>query len=293
MNIRMERHAVLGACLFASNDVAEIGIPLDYGLRIGYFAFHGGSNVFFEQPADMADLSTPQGWRLRGGHRLWLVPESEKTSYPDNAPVKWQAEDGRITVVQPEDPWLKVVKRMTVVFGEGAEAEIIHSVENVGSEALRCALWGVSSMAPGGTQRLRFEQRTGGYDPWHHVSMWDYTSLGDPRAAYNLHGSTLRHRPLEQRYKIGVGHPLSPVEYENGGVTFSLGWAVDPDAEYPDGGVSYETFMCRHMVELETLSPLVTLSPGERREHRETWTLRKKEVNDEGQYCSGGACASL
>ena len=124
MNIRMERHAVLGACLFTSNDVAEIGIPLDYGLRIGYFAFHGGSNVFFEQPADMADLSTPQGWRLRGGHRLWLAPESEKTYYPDNAPVKWQAEDGRITVVQPEDPCYEQVRGMVKILNFIQEAQV-------------------------------------------------------------------------------------------------------------------------------------------------------------------------
>lgn len=276
MNTRIERHAVLGECLFADNGVVEIGIPLGCGIRIGFFAFCGGRNVFFEQPADMTDLTTPQGWRLRGGHRLWLAPESEKVYYPDNAPVEWQAEDGRITIVQREDPWLRVVKRVAVAFGEGTKVEVIHSVENADDQDMRCALWGVSSMAPGGTQRLRFEQREGGYDPWHHISMWDYTDLGDPRAEYALEGITLRHRPLEQRYKIGVGHPLGPVEYENDGVVFSLGWDVDPGAEYPDGGVSYETFMCRHMVELETLSPLAVLRPGERREHRETWELRQR-----------------
>ena len=58
-------------------------VPLSYGIRIGHFALCGGENVFYEQPKDMTELTTPEGWRLRGGHRFWVAPESEKTYCPD------------------------------------------------------------------------------------------------------------------------------------------------------------------------------------------------------------------
>ena len=274
MNTRIARHPVLGECLYADNGVAEVGIPQEYGLRIGRFALCSGPNVFYEQPADADYLTTPEGWRVRGGHRLWLAPESERCYYPDNDPVEWRVEGNHILGVQREDPRLGVRKHMILTFGEGARIEVLHRVENTRNEALRCALWGISSMAPGGVQRLRLPLRSGGYNPLHHLSLWDYTSLGDPRAEYALDGIILRHRPLEERYKIGVGHPLGAVEYENDGGTFALEYPVNPELEYPDGGVSYETFMCRHMVEMETLSPLKIIPPGGSMEHRETWTLR-------------------
>lgn len=272
---RVVRDPEFGECLFADNGAVEIAIPLSYGIRVARLALCGGENLFFAQPADMVDLTTPEGWRVRGGHRLWLAPESERVYYPDNEPVEWEAVDGGVRVTQPEDPWLRVRKRMTLRFGAGAQLRVVHSVENAGDSTLRCALWGISSMASGGVQRISLPRRSGGYDPLHHLSLWDYTSLSDPRATYELDGITLRHAPLEQRYKIGVGHPLGAVEYENAGVCFSLESELRPGTQYPDGGVSYETFMCRHMVEMETLSPLGAIAPGERMEHHEVWTLRK------------------
>ena len=83
----------------------------------------------------------------------------------------------------------------------------------------------------------------------------------------------LSHAQVEEKYKIGVGHPFGKVRYENRGVTFSLDYLIEEDERYPDGDVSYETFMCKHMVELETLSPLLKIAPGESAEHCEVWEL--------------------
>jgi hypothetical protein len=107
--------------------------------------------------------------------------------------------------------------------------------------------------------------------------MWDYTSLGDPRAQYRRDGIHLTHRPLEEKYKIGVGHPLGPVTYENNGVTFVKKFPVDTTKEYPDGNVSYEAFFSKYMTEMESLSPLHTLQPGQWMEHQETLTLLHRE----------------
>ncbi|MGB9809934.1 MAG: hypothetical protein ACPLSA_07860, partial [Caldanaerobacter sp.] len=44
-------------------------------------------------------------------------------------------------------------------------------------------------------------------------------------------------------------------------------------ATYPDFGVSFETYTNDWMLEIETLSPLTKLKPGETVEHVEEWEL--------------------
>lgn len=271
----IKEHPIFGKSLFVDNGCVEIGIPLGYGIRIGHFSLCGEKNVFFEQPNDMTDLTTPEGWRVRGGHRIWLAPESEKVYYPDNASIRYELLDNGVEIFQQEDPWLRVKKSMRIEFLGGAEVKVVNRVENTGDAALSCSVWAISSMAPGGVEDITFALRDDGYDHWHRISMWDYTSLGDDRAEYRRDGIRLTHRPVEQKYKIGVGHPYGPVHYTNNGITFVKEFDVRPELEYPDANVSFETFMCKHMVEIESLSPLAAIAPGASLEHTEVWCLLK------------------
>ena len=97
--------------------------------------------------------------------------------------------------------------------------------------------------------------------------------MGDERATYEKEQIVIRHLPIDKRYKIGVGHPAGPVRYVNRGVAFEKSYELKQDVVYPDGDVSFETFFCRHMAEVESLSPLCTVAPGESVEHQETWKL--------------------
>lgn len=275
MNTSIKNHAIYGKCLFADNGVIEVGIPLDFGLRVGHFSFAGEKNVFFEQPNDMEKFTTDKGWRIRGGHRLWIAPESPLTYCPDNEPISYTVSDDTVTLVQKEDPWLHIIKTFTLKF-DGARLEIVHRIENLSEDELECSLWAISVMAAGGTEYIDLERRDGGMDHWHRISTWDYTSLGDPRATYTRDEIKIRHLPVDERYKIGVGHPFGPVRYENDGVVFKKYFAVEKDKIYPDANVSYETFFSQYMVEMESLSPLGRIGKGERMEHSEVWELLRK-----------------
>lgn len=271
----IREHPIYGRCLFADNGIVAVGIPLDFGLRIGHFSFCGGQNVFFEQPVDMTDLTTPEGWRLRGGHRLWVAPEGKETYYPDNAPIYYEICGDSILLSQQEDPWLRVKKSIRLCFGSDASVQIEHCIENTGTQEQTCSLWAVSAMAPGGVQHIPLKTYDGGTMPRHWISLWSYTDLGDHRAKYSRDEILLTHEPIEKRYKIGVGRPNGPVRYENKGVAFEKESFISEGDIYPDRDVSYETFMCKHMVELESLSPLVTIPAGQKRYHREVWCLTK------------------
>ncbi len=268
-------HPVYGNCLFADNGVLEIGIPLEFGLRIGHFSFCGEDNVFFEQPENMQDYTTDEGWKIRGGHRLWLAPESEKDYYPDNDPITYRIENDTVILTQKEDPLWQVIKEIHLTFKDDC-LHVLHRITNTGQAPLTCALWAITSVAAGGTETICFERRDDGMDPWHRICMWDYTNLGDPRATYTRDHIVIRHLPMDDRFKIGIGHPYGPVRYENGNTVFIKSFPVIPNKIYPDDNVSYETFCSRHMMELESLSTLETVLPGKSKEHQEIWKLIHK-----------------
>lgn len=269
-------HDRFGRSLFADNGVVELIIPLEYGIRIAHFSFIGEDNVFFEQPADMKELCTDDGWRIRGGHRLWLAPEGDDIYAPDNDPIAYRIEGEEIVLTQKTDVRLGVEKSIRVSFGEGAKVHLTHVIVNNNSQNITRSLWSVSVMAPGGVEYIPLGEPRVSPSHWCRISWWYHTSLGDERATYERERIVIKHLPIDDRYKIGVGNPAGPVRYVNRGVVFEKSYDFKEGATYPDGDVSYETFFCRHMAEVESLSPLYTIAPGERAEHRETWTLYRE-----------------
>ena len=102
MKTYTKEHGVLGRLLLAESGRITVGVALDYGIRIPYLSYDGSENLFFEQPSDMKELSTEAGWRVRGGHRLWIAPESEKVYYPDNEPICYEIIENGIEIRQKE-----------------------------------------------------------------------------------------------------------------------------------------------------------------------------------------------
>ena len=270
-------HPAFGRSLYVDNGVVELVIPLTYGIRIGHFSFIGEENVFYEQPSDMKELTTEDGWRLRGGQRLWLAPEDMDTYCPDNEPITYDIQGGEILLTQPIDARLGVIKSVCISFGEDATVHLTHRIVNCNSHAITRALWPISVMAPGGTEHIPLGRYESGFRPTHRISCWHYTCLGDERATYEDEQIIIQQLPIERCYKIGVGHPAGPVQYQNKGIVFEKSYELIKDAVYPDGDVSYETYFCRQMAELEILSPLYTVAPGESAEHQETWKLYRAD----------------
>lgn len=253
----------------------KIGIPLEFGLRISYLSYQDSENLFFVQPTDMTDMSLPNGWRVRGGHRLWTAPESEKHYYPDNQPISYEIVDDVVILSQQEDPWLKIEKSIEISFPTSNTVKVVHKVKNTDTVSHTFSPWGVSSMAGGGIQYIPLPQRQGGYNPLLRYSTWDYACLGDERVDYSLEQIKISHKPTGKKFKMGLGHPDGPVKYVNRGVVFEKTYDIFKDKLYPDGNVSFETFMCDHAVEVETLSPLQEVEPGQTASHTELWRLTK------------------
>lgn len=266
-----------GECLFVTNSKVEIIAACGFGIRILSYALCDGGNVFFEQPEDMAELTTETGWRIYGGHRLWISPESERDYYPDNQLVKIEVAENEVDISQGTDPWLGIKKEISLRFSDDAEVEVTHKITNDSRQTQELSLWAISCMAAGGTQKIRLPQGPVPWGPRLGITAWDYTNLGDPRVTYHNDCIELRQCKGKRKYKIGLSDSGARYEYRNRGIVFAKTAARIPGKQYPDGGMCYETFICDHMLEMETLSPVYRLAGGNTATHCEKWNIWKEE----------------
>lgn len=261
-----------GKCILLYNESYELIIPLEFGIRIIHFSKRNGKNLFFVQPNSMKDLTTEDGWRIYGGHRMWIAPEGNWCYTPDNQPIEYTLTDEGIILVQSEDERAKVIKTLHVQFTNN-NVIITHEIQNTDIQPIDVSIWAITSMTPEGIQTIPFAPPFRIYNPNRHISLWDYTQLSDPRAKYLSDRIILSHKPLPEKYKIGINASDGNITYEVPFGTFQLNFDVFENAVYPDGGSNYETFMCCHMTELESLSPIQHILPNERISHIEKWSI--------------------
>jgi hypothetical protein len=73
--------------------------------------------------------------------------------------------------------------------------------------------------------------------------------------------------------KIGYFNRAGWVAYEKNGTVFRKEFAVAADKPHADFGCNVEVYVCDDFIELETLSPLREIAPGQTVEHDETWKV--------------------
>src|SRR5205085_174367 len=93
----------------------DLVVTADVGPRIIRCGWQTGPNLFVEIPAH-AGLTGGDTWRMYGGHRFWIAPESVPRTYlPDNAPLEvTPAPDGSgLHLLQPVEAATGLQKDLT------------------------------------------------------------------------------------------------------------------------------------------------------------------------------------
>jgi hypothetical protein len=103
--------------------------------------------------------------------------------------------------------------------------------------------------------------------------LWPYTDLSDPRWHFGRSVFTLRQSEGFSPTKIGLPHRDRWIAYVVGDSAFLKTFEFVEGEAYPDGGCNFETFTNSEMLEIESLSPLRTLAPGEEITHTEHWSV--------------------
>ncbi|MDB6152996.1 MAG: hypothetical protein JWL90_1449 [Chthoniobacteraceae bacterium] len=269
-------------CAQLSNAHAELLVTLDVGPRILSYKTPGGRNVLNALPESLG-TSGESEFVVRGGHRLWVSPEDARSYAPDNGPVKFeQKESGSIFVENaPAAPW-QVRKAMTISLSPGSSAvRIEHRLTNEGAEPITVSAWALTVMAPGGLEVIPQpplgEHGKGApgreFLPTRVIVPWSFTDLSDERWKIGRRFITLRAEPGRPATKLGLLHSEGWAGYILPGALFIKTFVSVPDAVYPDFGCNFETFTKDTFLEMETLSPLRRLEPGQSVDHVENWHL--------------------
>lgn len=286
VKIEEREFAPFGKCLSLSNSCAELLVSLDFGPRILSYRLLDGENVLgpdiegklvTEDPSLEEYYGEGTVWRNRGGHRLWVSPEAmPQTYYPDNDPVAYeQTEQGVIFTppAQRKNNWQYAV---TVSMAEdSSQVSVTQRVINLG-ETRKAGVWSISVMDKGGFEVIPQPDRPTGLLENRVFAVWPYSDMADPRVCWGTNYITLKQEPSASGpFKIGVNNEHGWAAYFNKGCCFVKRFTHQMGAEYPDGGMSFETYTCPDFIEIESLSPYYTLKTGEWMEHTEHWELKK------------------
>jgi hypothetical protein len=271
-----------------ADERAEVLVTLDVGPRILSYRLHDGPNVLKVFDDQLGTTGEP-GWVGRGGHRLWTSPEDLTRTYaPDNGPVE-VAEVAAGAKVGTYDAAHGVRKEMEITLDAG-RVRVLHRITNTAAAPATLAAWGLTVLAPGGVEFLPLPPKrphpgapenassADDYAPNQSLVLWPFTDLADPRWRFGSWFITLRQDPTATGpTKIGMMNRLGWAAYQVDGCLFLKLLPYLEGATYPDRGCNFETFTNADMLEMETLSPLVTLRPGEAVEHVEAWRLFRLE----------------
>lgn len=272
ITIQERVHPEFGKCIAFSNPYIELWVTVDIGPRVIRLSIPGGENMFAELP-DMEDEIC--GWKIWGGHRLWTSPEAMPRTYElDNDPVDYEILEDGIIVRNDIDPISGMSKEIEVILQEDSGiVEVTHRVTNRNAWPIELAAWAITVCAPGGKVVFPRNSDDTGYLANQLMAIWPYAKLNDPRFWQGAQYFTLSHDAESGPFKVGLDNKEGWAAYFNHDCAFIKQFIVEEDAKYPDGGMTFETYTNQRFTEVETLSPLTTLRPGETVEHFEMWEL--------------------
>jgi hypothetical protein len=273
--IRDVEHAGLAAIELIARS-QRLVIVHAVGPRIAWFGAVGRGNLLFW---DAPQRHRRGDWQLRGGHRLWITrpgaDESEETYAPDNLACRVRRLRDGCVVTAPLDP--SRLERSMVIRRRGPTWVVEHRLRNAGDMLWSGGAWALTCTRPDRATRYRIPLDGG-------APTWDVVTLVIPRRWAGGHTSRLADRqlvltddalevrPSGAEAKRMLSAPRGRLEMIDPARGTFVKTAARIRGTYPlDTNVAIYLGPRRFMVELETMSPIVTLPPGETLRHIEVW----------------------
>jgi hypothetical protein len=270
MNIRKTSFDRFTDCYECAIGDTRLVITSDIGPRIVSLEVGKSGNIFF---FDQKGTFGYQDWRIYGGTRLWLAPETLASYEPDNAKCTVHQNNDSITITD-EGQGKVVTKSMTVSEVKGRFL-ISFKATNTSSMPLDFSLWAVTCVAPTGTVFFPWGSETPGWE-MKKILYWDSwidhsTNVRSPQ--YEQTRDLFLIKPNGEEGKVGTGGQGGFIGVTTEGYTFIKKFRRDPLGRYPDDGCACECYTCKAFVELETLSPIYTIMPNASAEFEEEWIV--------------------
>lgn len=231
----------------------EIIIGVSAGPRILSLRHNGGENLLY---VDHTGFKVGE-WKMYGGHRFTVAPETTASYYPDNAPCEVLETAAGLLIKAPQRPdGTRLSLRITAAEMYGFH--IHHILENNGTENWNGALWAITCVPRTADILASCNAPEVNYWPGTGPEHWELAT------------GYITPRPGDHRGKTGW--------YEE------RGWlaAIQPagtliirnkDHHIEKHHNNLEVFVCKDYAELETLGPPQTIAPGCSTEHLQHWHI--------------------
>ena len=258
------------------NDFLQVEYLTD-ALRIIGLTPTGRTNLL----ADMSDappVPTPYGdFRFIGGHRLWHSPEAMPRTYIPDTSVTVNEFSNGVLLEAPTEQGTGIRKQIEIHLApDKPSITLMHTLINDGAWAVELAPWAITQFRLGGTVILPVPTRNvddAGLLANRQLSLWPYTRINDPRVKWDDEFILFKADALMPPFKIGYFNSHGWMAYWLDDVVFRKRFEVSKEATYPDNNCNAELYCNDQFVELESLGPLLKLSPGGSINHVETWEL--------------------
>jgi hypothetical protein len=261
------------------NDYLQIEY-LTTSLRIaGLSLASGGKTNLLADLSNLSPISTPYGdFYFRGGHRLWHAPEAMPRSYiPDDGGITITDLSDGVMLEGKTEPGTGIRKRIEIRLAvDKPSATLTHTLINDGMWPVELAPWAITQFRLGGTVILPMP--TGNVDEAgllhnRQISLWSYTRINDTRIKWDDDFVLFKANSALPPFKVGYFNSHGWLAYWTDGILFRKTFDVLAGLAHPDNNCNAEMYCGDQFVELESLSPLRTLQPGELAVHTEVWDL--------------------
>lgn len=283
MEIREIEEENFGRCVKLSNGILDVVVSVDFGPRILSFSFTGEENLFYTDPSHSYQISLepldgkPQTFMYYGGHRLWMSRErSVKTILADNEPVVYSILPESVRFLPPRPKSSDFQVGFELILGDDvSDIMVIHTAKNCAREARYCSLWPITMLAGDGIAVLpQNSDETTPFRPNRSVALWPGTDIRDERLfAGNRFLTICQKNGNEKTLKVGCNNVFGWEAFVGPKYTFMKRFVYSQKAVYPDFGCSSEVRLYKDFAELQSLSPVYRVEPGQSIRHVENLSL--------------------
>ena len=246
--------------------------------RIMSYSLVGNENIMWENDELLGKVESLEigEWLNYGGYKLWPAPQSVWNWPPDKfldrgpCEVKIAGEDTLImTGMKSEQSGIRFIREIKI-FKKSSKIEIKQIMENTSDKEVEWGIWEVTQLQPKARIVVPFSKGNKHWDKDNAAEHDDWDIRDEEGIAYLMHETA--------KGKVFFMTDKNWVAWELGGIVYIKQFVPIIDKPYPDGEANVEIFTSDEYPEVEVISPLIKLKPGEKYSYNETWYLYESKT---------------
>lgn len=259
---------------------ARMVVVTGLGPRIAFFGKPGGDNLLYWQNDDIGR----EGWRLLGGHRVWvtrpLADESEDAYAADNGPCEVTLFENGLDVTGEAHPVYKTSKGLRIRCNGSSTFQVTSFLTNCGTMLYSGGVWSPTCTDPtrGKEYGIPLGDRRLSWDVFSLVIPRTFAGhtarVNDPQITFTEDFLIVRPVGVESKRMISAPQGTIAMTWPEKGISFIKHSPYHPGGRYPMGcNLAFYIGPDNFMVEMEMYGEEQIVLPGATIENEETWKL--------------------